>query len=122
MRRSTLRMVSTKGMRKNRPGPRAATRRPRRKITPRSYSCTILIVALTSIKRTTATAPTITNIVMDIHSRAKWHDLAPPTRLEGIERTRRARDGAATDFSGDGGGRRALRADFVALITVPPPR
>src|SRR5437879_9931196 len=26
-------------------------------------------------KRTTATAPTITNIVMDIHSRARWHDL-----------------------------------------------
>ncbi len=42
-RRSTFTMRSMMGMMKNNPGPRAPTRRPKRKITPRSYSWTILI-------------------------------------------------------------------------------
>jgi len=55
MRRSTLRIRSAPGIRKNRPGPRAPTRRPRRKITPRSYSCTILMVEVASKNTTRAT-------------------------------------------------------------------
>src|SRR5437868_4903001 len=61
MRRSTLRMRSTPGMRKNSPGPRAPTRRPRRKMTPRSYSCTILMVELS---RTNASTTMVTRTTM----------------------------------------------------------
>src|SRR5579859_3696368 len=68
MRRSTLRMVSTNGIRRKKPGPRASTRRPRRKITPRSYSCTIFTAAVTTRNRTMAMTPTTTNVVIRILS------------------------------------------------------
>ena len=39
--RLTFRILSRNGRMKNKPGPFAPTHRPRRKITPRSYSCTM---------------------------------------------------------------------------------
>ncbi len=52
-RREILTILSTMGMIKNSPGPFAPTNRPNRKITPRSYSRTILIAL---IKKSTITA------------------------------------------------------------------
>ena len=63
MRRSTLRMRSTPGIKRIKPGPRAPTSRPRRKITPRSYSCTILTAEVTTRKATTTTATRTTTML-----------------------------------------------------------
>ena len=43
--RLDLMILSMKGMTKKMPGPLAPTQRPSRKMTPRSYSCTILTEA-----------------------------------------------------------------------------
>jgi len=53
VRRSTFTILSTMGMMRNSPGPFAPTRRPRRKMTPRSYSRTTLIAL---IRNSTITA------------------------------------------------------------------
>ena len=54
--RFTFTIRSMIGMMKNRPGPLAAITRPSRKITPRSYSLTILIAATSSSRTTNAAA------------------------------------------------------------------
>jgi hypothetical protein len=52
-RKSIFTMRSSTGSRKNSPGPRGPTSRPRRKITPRSYSWTTFIDELASTRRIT---------------------------------------------------------------------
>ena len=71
VRRSTRTMVSTRGMIKNSPGPRVATRRPSRKITPRSYSRVI---------RTVLPSSTIATIREDQRSEAARPRENPPSR------------------------------------------
>src|SRR5829696_2763396 len=54
--RSTLTILFTHGINKNSPGPLAPPwTRPRRKMTPRSYSLTIFTALITSAKTTTTT-------------------------------------------------------------------
>src|SRR5947208_8068340 len=88
MRRSTLRIRSTPGMRKNSPGPRAPTRRPRRKMTPRSYSCTILIVELS---RTSASTTMATRTIMMVGITLAPPVFSLPTRHENSSSCRRGR-------------------------------
>src|SRR5262249_14978653 len=59
-RRSTFTIRSTKGRMKKRPGPRAPTKRPRRKITPRSYSWTTLMARKNSGNAQTYASPVST--------------------------------------------------------------
>src|SRR5215203_313910 len=57
--RSTLTILFTNGINKNSPGPLAPPwTRPRRKMTPRSYSLTILMALVRTNKTTTTTATT----------------------------------------------------------------
>src|SRR5512135_976806 len=60
-RRSTFVMRSMKGIMKNKPGPLAPTKRPRRKMTPRSYSCTILMALLANASKIRAPTPHVVN-------------------------------------------------------------
>jgi hypothetical protein len=61
VRSDTFTIRSTMGMMKNRPGPLAPMTRPRRKITPRSYSLTIRTLADNSRKTTAAAMATPIN-------------------------------------------------------------
>src|SRR5579884_2048566 len=77
VRRSTLIMRSMYGTRMIRPGPRAPASRPSRKTTPRSYSCTTLIVAVMMTRAMTTKTPRITQPAISNSSRGSLCRLSP---------------------------------------------